>query len=68
MLLDRLAARFAGDEIGAQIQEESRRLQLDPKVQQDVKAGALWRRIENLRGALEPHEGSVDPARGEFRK
>jgi len=67
-LLDRLGARFGGDETGAQALEESRRLQRDPQVQNELKAGALWRRIEELLGAMEPQDGSIDPGREEFRK
>jgi hypothetical protein len=67
-LFDQTAAQFAGDAIGTKAAEEGRTLRQDPQVQREIKAEASWKKVEDLKGQIKPHNGSHDPKSEGYRR
>jgi hypothetical protein len=67
-VLEEAEALYAGDEIAAQSKERREALKKEPKVQEELKAWALWERIQEGVARLKPYAGSRDPRSEGFRR
>ncbi len=66
--LQELATLFDGDEAGARLGKDVDTLRKDPAVQAELKAAALWRKVDEAVAALRPHNGARDPRAEGFRR
>lgn len=66
--LQDLARMFEGDEEGARLAKDVEALRKDPSLQAELKAAALWRKVEEAVAALRPHNGGRDPKAEGFRR
>jgi hypothetical protein len=66
--LQELARMFDGDEAGARLAKDVEALRKDPAIQAELKAAALWRKVEDAVAALRPHNGARDPRSEGFRR
>lgn len=67
-LLDRAAAQYGGDLVGAKAAEEARSLRQKPEVQAELRADPAWKKIEELRSQLKPVSGAHDPRSAAWRR
>jgi hypothetical protein len=66
--LEELAGQFDGDERGEAARKEAEELKADPAVAAELKASALWKRVEDALGRLKPHNGARDLKSESFRR
>ncbi len=66
--LDRVAAQFAGDEIGTKAKQAADEMRKDPKVAKEFDAEQMFRKIQALEESFKPVGGSKDPKAPAFRK
>jgi hypothetical protein len=64
---DRLAAQFAGDEIGKKASEQALAMKKDPQVKAELAGEQMWKIIEGLNDKLKPVKGVKDPKEQAFR-
>jgi hypothetical protein len=66
--LETIGRQFAGDDVGQEAEREAEAMRREPRVQEELKAEARWRAIEEARGRLKPHNGRRDPRSEGFRR
>ncbi len=66
--LGELASLFEEDEAGAALAKEVDALRSDPAIQSELKAAALWRKVEEAVARLRPYQGRRDPKAEGFRR
>ncbi len=66
--LEEAESLFAGDDLAARAKEARESLKRDPKTQEELKADALWLRLQEGIRRLRPFAGSRDPKSEGFRR
>jgi lysophospholipase L1-like esterase len=66
--LEKLAAQFAGDELGVKAKQAADALRKDPKVTKELDAEQMFKQIQTFEEALKPVAGVKNPKAPAFRK
>jgi hypothetical protein len=65
---ERIAAQFAGHEIGTKAKEEADAIRKDPKISQEIKAEEALQKLQAFEGTFKVADGGRDPKSVPFRK
>lgn len=65
---DKLAVRYAGDELATKSKQEGDALKKDPKVKKEMEADDMWKKVELFNNQMKAFQGQRDPKNEGFRK
>jgi hypothetical protein len=68
LALERLAAKYAGDELGATAKQAAEEIKRDPKIKLEYEGEKAWLQIVTMNDSLLPFQGERAPQSTGFRK